>query len=110
MKARLLVNLSLLTLTALAGTAAHAADEEISKPAWQNPDYVMEVVVVTAPRPSALAPTGPTEETTLAWQEPGYVQEVVVVKASRSRLLAAAGWSGPLTPRLHLALVEYPKN
>jgi hypothetical protein len=76
MKAKLIPSLFALTLTTFAGAAAHADDSQATL-AWQEPGYVMEVVVATAPR------------VTLASEQPGYVGEVVVVTASRSEALAA---------------------
>lgn len=58
-------------------TAGLAAASEV--PAWQEPGFVMEEVVATAPRVK--------ESPTLAWQEPGYVMEEVVATASRSEAI-----------------------
>jgi hypothetical protein len=91
MKTRLIATLSALSLSAFAGVSARAEDVGTAL-AWQQPGYVMEVVVATAPRPTPVVRAVPTLDGTLAWQEPGYVEEVVVVKASRSEVLAAAGW------------------
>jgi hypothetical protein len=52
-----------------AGAAGQAAADGAT-PAWQEPGYVMDEVVVSAPR---IVP---------AWQEPGFVMEEVVVTAS----------------------------
>ena len=76
MNAKLIPGLLALTLTAFAGTAAHADEDQVT-PAWQEPGYVMEVVIATAPR------------VTLATEPSDYVGEVVIVTASRSELLAA---------------------
>jgi hypothetical protein len=97
MKTRLFASLTALTLSAFAGTSAQAEDSAVTLE-WQRPGYVMDVVVVTAPRPTAasaqaqanagtqdIAATGTVA---LAWQEPAYVEEVVVVTASRSAVLA----------------------
>jgi len=75
MKARLIPSLFALTLTAFAGATAQADDGQAIL-ASQQPGYVMEVVIATAPR------------VTIASEQPGYVQEVVVVTASRSEALA----------------------
>ena len=98
MKTRLIATLSALSLSAFAGVSAKA-EEASAELAWQQPGYVMEVVVVTAKRP-AVAAVAETSDAPLAWQEPGYVQEVVVVRASRSEVLAAAGWSERPVPTL----------
>lgn len=104
MKAKLITILSALTLTAFASASAQA-DEAEPKLAWQEPGYVMEIVIATAPRPPVRAESAmpdaadPAGTSILAWQEPGYEEEVVVVKASRSEVLAthrevlaATGW------------------
>lgn len=88
MNARPLVALTALALT-LAGATAARADQD-SLPAWQEPGYVMEVVIAKAKRPGAAPTSEPIAATTLAWQEPGYVEEIVVVKASRSEALRRA--------------------
>ena len=102
MKTRLIATLTALTLTALAGTSVRAEDSEATLE-WQKPGYVMDVIVVTAPRPKivtaietadqatdATATATATENVELAWQQPGYVEEVVIAKASRSEVLAEA--------------------
>lgn len=92
MKTRPIATLSALSLGALAGVSARAEDT-VAELAWQQPGYVMEVVVVTAPRPKAPVVEARNFDATLAWQQPGYVEEVVVVRASRSAVLEAAGWT-----------------
>jgi hypothetical protein len=102
MKTRLIALSTVLTLAAAVALPARADTSEVT-PAWQEPGYVMEVVVVTAKRPKMLddaliagqAASNDTDEAadedvTLAWQEPGYVEEVVVVTAKRSEVLANA--------------------
>jgi hypothetical protein len=89
MRAKLITSLSALTLTTFAGAAAQA-DEAAATLAWQEPGYVMEVVIATAPRLSISSTATPDTDATLAWQAPGYVQEVVVATASRSEIMAAA--------------------
>lgn len=59
------------TLIGFAAIATNARAEQT--PAWQEPGYVMEEVVVTA--------RAPEPPVTPAWQEPGYVMEEVVVTA-----------------------------
>jgi hypothetical protein len=76
MKAKLIPSLLALTLTTFAGAAAHADGDQATL-AWQEPGYVMEVVIATAPRVK------------LASEPTDYVGEVVVVTASRSEVLAA---------------------
>lgn len=76
MKAKLIPSLFALTLTTFVGATAQADDSEATL-AWQQPGYVMEVVIATAPR------------VTLASEQSDYVGEVVVVTASRSEALAA---------------------
>lgn len=92
MKTRLIAVLSALSISAFASVSARAGDagDEL---AWQQPGYVMEVVVVTAPRPKAPVAEARTSDATLAWQQPGYVEEVVVARASRSAILEAMGWT-----------------
>jgi hypothetical protein len=93
MKVRRIVTLLALTLAALPGVSAWA-DDAATTPAWQEPGYVMDVVIVTAPRPTSTtaAETAETSgDVALAWQEPGYVEDVVVVTASR-REVRAATW------------------
>jgi hypothetical protein len=98
MKTRTIATLTALTLAAFAGTSARAEDTAVTLE-WQQPGYVMDVVVVTAPRPTAVmhtaapaatahAAAAPGETSTLARLEPGYVEEVVVVTASRSEAIA----------------------
>jgi hypothetical protein len=98
MKTRLFTTLTALTLSAFAGTSAFAEESGVTLE-WQQPGYVMDVVVVTAPRPATIAQDvaiaqdeaqSVTDEATPAWQEAGYVQEVVIVTASRSEMLAQA--------------------
>jgi hypothetical protein len=94
MKTRLITTLAAITLAAFAGTSARADESGVTLE-WQQPGYVMDVIVVTAPRPQIAALTeeveaAATEEVALAWQQPGYVQEVVIAKASRSEVLAQA--------------------
>jgi hypothetical protein len=103
MKTRLFATLTALSLSAYAGASAQAENSGASL-AWQQPGYVQEVVVVTAPRPNSVGAdetattqagavieaAAANEDVTLAWQEPGYVPEVVVVTASRSEVLAKA--------------------
>ncbi len=87
MKTRLLAALTALSLSAFAGISARA-DEPDSTLEWLRPGYVMDVILVQAPRPEAA--TAAAGEIVLASQEPGYVQEVVVVRANRSEVLARA--------------------
>ena len=109
MKTRLLSNLSVLTLAVLASAGAHA-DERDTTLAWQQPGYVLEVVVATTPRPSTITGLGSTDRATPALQQAEPVQEVVVVRASRSEVLAAAGWSErPISP-LRLAFMAHRRN
>jgi len=88
MKIRKIATLSTLMLTAVAGTKAFA--EEPVALAWQEPGYVMDVVVATAPRPTMViyADEAALADPALAWKEPGYVMDVVVARASRSEALA----------------------
>lgn len=95
MKNRLIATLTALSLTAVAGATAQAAEPVL---AWQEPGYVGEAVIVTARRPASFAagaeivyadPTAESDQT-LARKEPGYVMEVVIASASRSEVLAEA--------------------
>ena len=79
MKTRLIAALTALGLVAALASTARA-DTSAGTLAWQEPGYVMEVVMVSAPR-SATVP---------AYAEPGYVMEVVVVTASRGEAIARA--------------------
>jgi hypothetical protein len=106
MKAKLIPSLFALTLTAFAGTTAQAGESQATL-AWQEPGYVMEVVIATAPR------------VTLASEQPGYVEEVVVVTASRSEMLAArrevlaavaADWLNRPIDARHRPLMSIPAN
>jgi hypothetical protein len=63
--------------------------------AWQNPGFVMEEVIVTAP-----APADPAE---LAWQQADYVMEEVVVTASASEFIGSAQSRIPAPLRLLIA-------
>ncbi len=78
-------------LTLLA--TAHVATAAGAVPAWQEPGFVMEEVIATAPRV--------TETATPAWQEPGYVMEEVVVTAPRSEASWAQAHPSGLLPRHH---------
>lgn len=91
MKTRKFATLTALTLSAFAGTSALAEDSGVVLE-WQQPGYVMEVVIVTAPRPTITQDNAEdaTGEVTLAWQQAGYVEEVVIVRANRSEVLAQA--------------------
>jgi hypothetical protein len=62
-------------LLVIASGTAGAAIAESTMPAWQDPAFVMEEIIVTAPRVA--------EQTTLEWQEAGYIMEEVVVTAAR---------------------------
>ena len=93
MKTRLIATLTALTLTAWAGTSAQAEESAVALE-WQQPGYVMDVVLATAPRPKTVVST-PVEPTgaadiVLASEQDGYVMDVVVVRASRSEVLAHA--------------------
>ena len=101
MTTKTLTTLSALMLAAFAGTQA-AAEERDAELAWQQPGYVMEVVVVTAPRPKNAGVAESTADATLAWQQPGYTQEVVIVRASRREVLEAA------LPRMRALLESRP--
>ncbi|HUF73061.1 MAG TPA: hypothetical protein VMR74_09200 [Gammaproteobacteria bacterium] len=104
MNTRLIATLSALSLSAFAGVSANA-EQATSELAWQQPGYVTEVVIVTAPRPKAPEPAMAAADGVLAWQEPGYVEEVVVVMASRREVLAAARWTEvppPVWRQLHM--------
>jgi hypothetical protein len=92
MNARTLYALSSLILTGLTTTAATAATagEAGTTLAWQQPGYVEEVVMATAPRPLAVVRADATADGSLAREAPGYVEEVVVVRASRREVLATA--------------------
>ena len=85
MKTGLFTTLSAVTLILSAATAVQA-DDTGGTLEWQQPGYVMDVIIVTAPRPAL--PTVTAEAATLAWQEPDYVTEVVIVQASRAEVLA----------------------
>ena len=93
MYAKSLVPIAAVVLTAFSASISAA---EPTQPAWQEPDFVMEVVIAKAPRPSATNPETSADAAPLAdatppaWQEPGYVEEVVVVTASRSAALERA--------------------
>lgn len=102
MNARLIATLSALPLTAFAGVSAASEDVGVEL-AWQQPGYVTEVVIATAPRPKAPAAGTEATDISLARLEPGYVEEVVVVRASRSEVLAAAHSTsrGIRSTRLH---------
>jgi len=86
MNARPLTALAALTLSVFCASVG-SADEGEALLAWQEPGYVMEVVIATAPRPKMATEAEAGEAATLAWQEPGYVEEVVIVTASRSEAL-----------------------
>ena len=58
-------------LFSLSTASASSATEVV--PAWQEPGFVMEEVVVTATIETAVLP---------AWQQPGYVMEEVVATAT----------------------------
>lgn len=94
MKTRLIATLTAFALAALAGTSAGAEDSGVTLE-WQQPGYVMDVIVVTAQRPQTASAVEETDAVTtesgaLAWQQPGYVTEVVIATASRSEVLAQA--------------------
>jgi hypothetical protein len=57
------------SVAVIAAAAAGQAAADVVTPAWQEPGYVMDEVVVSSPR---IVP---------AWQEPGFVMEEVVVTA-----------------------------
>ncbi len=70
MKGWIVAATAVFSCSAITASAAQAAS-----PAWQDPDFVMEEVVVSAVR--------------LAWQKPGFVMEEVVVTA------IAPAWQAP---------------
>lgn len=61
------------TTFALLLSGIHWANSASAIPAWQEPGFVMEEVIATAPRTST--------KTTPAWEQPGYVMEEVIVTA-----------------------------
>lgn len=91
MKTRLIATLTALTLTAWAGTSARAEETALA-PEWQQPGYVMDVVIVKAKRPQTTfaipAAAADTSGVELASEQDGYVMDVVIVRASRSQALA----------------------
>ena len=87
MNAKPIVSIAALTLTVFSTSSVAS---EPTTPAWQEPGYVMEVVIAKTSRPSVTQVARGSVETPLAWQEPGYVEEVVVVTASRSEALEQA--------------------
>ena len=78
-------------VTALFSTAG-MAQTGYGDPAWKEPGFVMEEVVVTAK-----APSDP------AWQESGFVMEEVVVKATPGKLAEATPDRAPPRLRPHIA-------
>ncbi len=66
--------------TLLLSATAHGSEIQAT-PAWQEPSFVMEEVVATAPLPA--------DPQALAWQEPGFVMEEVVATANRSEVFAS---------------------
>lgn len=87
---------SFVTLLGFANLAA--ANSNV--PAWQEPGFVMEEVVATAPR-VADAPA-------LAWQEPGYVMEEVVATAQQIEIPEAQVRTRSHLPRYRLATPMRP--
>ncbi len=81
-------------LVALAGTM-NLAVADSTDPAWQETGFVMEEVIVTAPRAIAA---------TLAWQEPGYVMEEVVTTASRAEAMQTQARVRDYRPRRSFAM------
>ena len=68
-------------VTTLLLSATAFGSEIQATPAWQEPGFVMEEVVATAPLPA--------NSQALAWQEPGFVMEEVVATANRGEVLAS---------------------
>jgi hypothetical protein len=74
----------LTTSIVVSSTALSAGD---IGPAWQQADFVMEEVVVTAKATTAGAE--------LAWQTPGYLMEEVVVAAAAPSRTQPMAWQEP---------------
>ena len=89
MNAKVLTIIATILPGMLAATAVNA--EQGATLAWQQPGYVEEVVIVTAPRPAVQVASAQSDDVELAWQQPGYIQDVVVVSANRDEVLRAAG-------------------
>lgn len=80
------------TLLALSTATVTSATEVV--PAWQEPGFVMEEIVVTARIAQAVAP---------AWQEPGFVMEEVIVTATAEDVAEARQKRLQRRARLHVA-------
>ncbi len=71
-------------------SAATANTTQAAMPAWQEPDFIMEEVVVSAVRP--------------AWQLPGFVMEEVVVTATAADVDNA--WRAQLHRRARILVAQ----
>ena len=89
------MNAWLVAVTALitvSGASASAATEVL--PAWQEPGFVMEEVVVTATIENAVLP---------AWQEAGFVMDEVVATATAEDVANAWREQRHRRARIHVA-------
>ena len=89
MNAKVLTIIATMLPGILAASTVNAGDAATL--AWQQPGYVEEVVIVTAPRLAVRVASEQANDVELAWQQPGYIQDVVVVSANRDEVLRASG-------------------
>ena len=94
-------------------SAATVSTTQAALPAWQEPDFVMEEVVVSAARPAWQAPGFVMEEVVVtavrpAWQAPGFVMEEVVATATTADVNNA--WREQLHRRARVLVARLAKE
>ena len=82
-------------------------------PAWQEPEFVMEEVVVSAVRPAWQAPDFVMEEVVVtasipAWQAPQYVMEEVVATATAADV--ANAWREQMHRRARVLVAQLARE
>ncbi len=98
---------------ALSLSAATMSTTQAAVPAWQDPDFVMEEVVVSAVRPAWQAPGFVMEEvvvtaTVPAWQVPEFVMEEVVAVATAEDV--ANAWREQMHRRARILVTQLARQ
>ena len=94
-------------------SAATVSTTQAAVPAWQEPDFVMEEVVVSAVRPAWHAPGFVMEEIVVtavrpAWQAPDFVMEEIVATATAADV--ANAWREQLHRRARILVARLARE
>ena len=94
-------------------SAATVNTTQAAVPAWQEPDFLMEEVVVSAVRPAWQRPEFVMEEVVVmatlpAWQEPGFVMEEVVATATAEDV--ADAWREQMHQRARILVAQLARQ